>query len=463
MSIPNKYLTEKVILTEAHVDNKSILRILTQDKQINNSDPNYSHYSQLADWANTNQQKIKPIDLTIIELSNRQLIKDGKLNSKFNTLGHVLVSLKNLMDNQGRYDSKNPTSQLIQKTTLEILEYLKEGPKLYQGMDWTAEKAKRLANAGENTSGVLDEFYNDYYKIEYAGLSSPNEEDTTGIVDKLKSLDKILIQEFNKLGYNPSVNPLAQFLKILIEHRKELKIFEKLTPNNYGAIHNSFIDRKLTGNMLGNYNGNHILFCEDLYNYKGLDIVKYLKLYKETLDKAESTVVEPPHDKWVLAAKIFIQQDLSSTKTTSNIQFKDKVNMLLNKQGVRIPTADNAKLRSFVEIEELYTSIFKAAPNTEKPKEDKTLKLIVDEAKEHNVLLDMIYRIANSEAFKKVYPEPYSTIAKQLKGFTPSRENLETCEKILALHNKNIAKQDWLTLINKLNAARKASNKKVSK
>ena len=37
MNIPKTYLTE------AHdVDNKSILRILTQDKQINTSDPKYA-------------------------------------------------------------------------------------------------------------------------------------------------------------------------------------------------------------------------------------------------------------------------------------------------------------------------------------------------------------------------------------------------------------------------------------
>ena len=198
------------------------------------------------------------------------------------------------MDQEGKYDSSSALSNLIQKTTLEILASLSgikdpnpvppeeseklenpvepEGTKESEGpkepeestepvkpaekiTDWTAERAKRLAQTNEPTK-VLKQFYNDYYSQEYAGVQSP-ENDTNNIVSKLKSLDKILIKEFTKLGYNPSVNPLAQFLKILIKLKKDSsrqsKIFDKLTTNTYGAIHNSFINRYITGNMLGNH------------------------------------------------------------------------------------------------------------------------------------------------------------------------------------------------------------------
>jgi hypothetical protein len=245
-----------------------------QSKQINTADPNYSYYVQLANWANSNQEKTGKIDLNTLKLSDRSLIQQGKLANNAKHLGATLEQLKNLMDREGKYNPNSKLSNLIQKTTLEILAELKAGKQaevaskqkeeidkqkeeinLKSGMDWTAEKARRLENAdGKDTSKILDEFYNDYYKIEYAGLTSPSDKDTTGIVDKLKSLDKILIQEFNKLGYNPEVNPLAQFLKILIEHRNDLKIFDKLTINNYGAIHNAFIEKYITGNKLGNYN-----------------------------------------------------------------------------------------------------------------------------------------------------------------------------------------------------------------
>jgi hypothetical protein len=453
----------RIILTEAHVDNKSLLRILTQDKQINKADPNYSQYVKLADWANVNQQKIKNIDLGAADLSDRSLIKNGKLASKFATLGHLLLALKNLMDQQGKYDQNNDISKLVQQLTSEALIYLKEGPKLYQGMDWTAENAKRLSKADGNTSEVLDKFYNDYYKIEYAGLKSPNEEDASGIVDKLKSLDKILIQEFNKLGYNPAVNPLAQFLKILIEKRP--KIFNKLNINTYGAIHNSFIDRALTGNMLGNYNENHILFCDDLYNYKGLDMVKYLKLYSDTLKRAENATIEPRHDKWVLAAKIFIQQNLSSPDVTSKVKFTDKVSALLNKHGVLIPTADEAKLRSFSEIEELYTYIFKTSPSTENAKENKILKEIITSAKSKNAMLDMIYSIASSKSFQKAHKEAVAKVVTELKNrrYRQNSELINYSRQVLALHEKEINEKDLLDIIKALFKAYDASKKKANK
>lgn len=472
MGIPKKYLTEKVILIESRIDDKSILRILTQNKQINKTDPNYSYYVQLANWANSNQEKTGKVDLSTIKLTDRSLIQNGKLANNTKHLGVTLEQLKNLMDQEGKYNPNSELSNTIQKTTLEILAWLKdpkpkEEQKLYAGMDWTAEKAKRLENSnGKATSEILDEFYNDYYKIEYAGLRLPDDEDTTGIVDKLKSLDKILIQEFNKLGYNPAVNPMAKFLKILIEHKDDLKIFDKLTVNNYGAIHNSFIDKYISGNTLGNYNDKHILFCEDLYNYKGLDMVKYLKLYKETLDTAESAKVEPPQkDKWKMVAKIFIRQNLPDVDSKS--QFTDIVDKLLIQEDPQMPTANGAKLRTLSEIEELYTYIFKAAPSTEKHEENKTLKLIVDQAKTQNIILDMLAHISQRNDFKHGYPKATSTIARELTelNYEPNNNGIETSKQILARYEKQLEIGDLYTIVKELFTAYNTHkhNKKADK
>lgn len=452
----------RIILTEAHVDNKSILRILTQSKQINTSDPKYSQYNQLATWASSNQQKIKNIDLTTIPISDKQLITANKLPKRFTTLGHTLLSLKNLMDQQGHYDSGNSVSQLIQKTTLELLEFLKDGkvpnkePELYEGMDWTAEKAKRQANTnGKPISEVLVGFYNDYYKIEYAGLTDSGVEDPTGIVARLKSLDKILIPEFNKLGYNPDVNPLAQFIKILIKLDKENKsgIFDKLTTNTYGAIHNSFVNGNVKGNTLGNYNEKHLLFCEDLYNYKGTTIVEYLRLFKETLATAEAAEDELNQDKWTLATKIFIQQDLSTVDSQDKDQQKTFVNnvaLLLKKADVLLPTKSTAKLRSIKEIKELYTYIFKTAPSTEKKAENKAIEAVVSGAKTKGVILDMIYHIASSEIFEKTYPERAQKLMQELASYNKDFVKLEDCRKILALYEEDLAAEDLSSLITKL-------------
>ena len=473
MNNKKTYLIEKYMS-----DINEILRVLTMSNQQqgNKADPNYTQYKALADWATKKhvQTQTKEILLDTMELSDRSLISSRQLDNRYATLGHLLNKLVALMKDKAKYDPKNPITQKVQQTTLEILTYLKDGPKeenskLYQGMDWTAEKASRLKNAnGRATSEILDEFYNDYYKIEYAGLKSPEENDSSGVVDKLKSLDKILIQEFNKLGYNPDVNPLAQFLKILIGLKKEGKsnIFNKLNTNNYGAIHNSFIDKYITGNTLGNYNENHILFCEDLYNYKGLDMVKYLKLYKDTLDKAKSVEVEPPQDMWTLAAKIFILQDLSSPDAPSKAQFNDKVTALIQKQdGLKTPVANNAKLRSLAEIEELYTYIFKAAPDNEKQEENETLKLIVDYAKKKDIILDMLYEISQRDTFRRAYPKDASTVEQQLTelDYKSDGRGIKESKKVLSLAEEQLTTKDWYTLVKKLFNAYKPRNKRADK
>ena len=473
MNIPKTYLTE------AHdVDNKSILRILTQDKQINTSDPKYAYYKKLANWANSDrrQQKLKNVDLNNIKLSDRNLIKDNKLPTKFSTLGHILFSLKNLMDQKGKYNPESELSKLIQQTTLEILagisgikevdrpsedpkEPKEEDPRdkdpkkedpadddpkdgesetdktdSHKGIDWTAEKAKRLANTeGKATSKILSQFYNDYYRIEYAGVNPSKEQE---IINKLKSLDKILIPEFNKLGYNPEVNPFAQFLKNLIKNKYE--IFEKLTFNTYGAIHNSFIDQKITGNMLGKYEeykDNNILYCNDLYNYKGLDIVNYLDLQNQALAASKNSDIEN------LIAKIFIQQNVEGEN------YYKKVDNLRKLSDPVLPGAAEAKLRSELEIRELYRYLFGHDAKTTRKN---AISKIIQEAADKNAILDMVYYLISQYKLKADFEAEVNNWLKDAKH-EPENKKIDTSKEILAKYS-NMDLSEVASLIDKLRA-----------
>jgi hypothetical protein len=445
----------KTYLTEAYaIDNKSILRILTQNKQINKSDPDYTYYEKLANWANSSgkQQKLKNIDLNTIKLTDRSLLEKRKLTTRYTTLGHLLLALKNLMDQEGKYTKSSEISRLVQQTTLDVLvslsgidkkpaekpDDIEEEPvddnptdesELYAGMDWTAEKARRLAEASTEkpASVILDKFYNDYYSIEYAGVASP-EKDTKGIVAKLKSLDKILIPEFNALGYNPDVNPFAQFLKILIEKKRD--IFDKLNTNTYGAVHNAFIAKHVTGNMLGNYSKENILFCNDLYNYKGLDIVNYLSLQKQALTKAENSSKYSDDKK--LIAKMFIQQQVLDKNYAENVRklFDEPVSI-----EITAPDNTSAKLKSELEVQELYRHLFKSIPK--KAVNSKTAEEILERAKKADVVLSMIRYIldkdefANSRKYAEFVQDTEEWLEKTCK-YNKNEANIAKSEKILA-------------------------------
>jgi hypothetical protein len=476
----------KIYLTEAYaIDNKSILRILTQNKQINKSDPEYNYYEKLANWANSGgkQQKLKNIDLNAIKLSDKGLIEKRKLTTRYSTLGHLLLALKNLMDQEGKYTPSSELSRLIQITTSDILTALsgiKDNQKLPEEpddteddadeeddgeeptddedddnsepepvetsngkRDWTAERAKRLANANGNTSDVLNKFYEDYYSIEYANGD-------TSIVAKLKSLDKILVQEFNALGYNPEVNPFAQFLKILIEKKPE--IFNKLNTNNYGAIHNSFIARSITGNMLGNYNTDNLLFCNDLYNHNGLDIVEYLSLQKQVKDKAKNAAKYSDISRFT--ARVFIQQK------TFNNNYEENIKQLLKaKENDITPIIEKeSKLKSLLEVRELYKHLFKSTA-----KKQVDIDEIVAKTKPKKMLLDIIQHIIDQDEYEYALGALVSATKEWLKERKYIRTDIgiEAGKKILSEYNVNgyIAK----TLIPKLQAAyiKSINNKKA--
>lgn len=471
----------RTYLTEAYaIDNSSILRILTQNKQINKSDPDYNYYEKLANWANSSgkQQKLKNIDLNTIKLTDRGLLEKRKLITRYTTLGHLLLALKNLMDQEGKYTPSSEISRLVQQTTLDILAGLsginsrsepQEEPeddelndedipdneaetdesRLYAGMDWTAEKARRLENIKEPTSAILDKFYDDYYSVEYAGRTKSSNGDPN-IVVKLKSLDKILIPEFNALGYNPDVNPFAQFLKILIEKKRD--IFDKLNTNTYGAIHNAFIAKHVTGNMLGNYpeavGTENILFCNDLYNHNGLEIVKYLSLQRQVFKEHSKSKHK---DVGNIISRVFIQQ-----ATTGN-SYSEKVNNLLSDNSIVSAISSNAKIKSLLEIQELFNYLFEHEAD-----DVDEIDQIVKEAIAQKVVPDMVYCITDQAKLEDTGKAAIIEWLQEIE-YNKSDKQLTTCKRILL--GRTINKSVAVAVINKLvryfnkNIRRKDSDK----
>ena len=457
----------KVLYLTENVDGRAILKILTLNDTLNIDDSERSYYEKLATWANGQKEKIKNVDLNTLELSDRSLIGNG-IPNKTNSLLGILNALNSKLGKN--FNANNEIDKKVQRLTVEILAELSgikkpiktdSKPRLFQGMDWTAEKARRLKDPGDkSTSEILDQFYNDYYKIEYAGLKSPEENDTSGIVAKLKNLDKILIPEFQALGYNPDVNPLAQFLKILISLQKDgNNIFSRLTTNTYGAIHNSFLERHITGNMLGNYNERNILFCSDLYNYKGLDIVKYLS-FQKTIKNEATKSEEYTADPWQITVKILIQQDLPSQ---SNGTYTEKVKALKDLSEVTLPAQGEAKLRSISEISDLYSSIFNSVLNTDETQEFDELTEIAVRATRGKVVLSTIRLILDQNDFKKAYPGQAATYEDWLENdisYKRNDKNIEKSKQILFDDDRKISPGDMLKLIKQLikvyNASKKA-------
>lgn len=451
---------------------EDILKILTLNNTLTIEKAELTYYTELANWAFKNRTSEKNIDLNTIELSDKKLIGGNSgIPARTNTLLGILNAIDTKLTN--KLDASNETSRKIQKLTVEILAALSgiknpksptnkpkkvedsEDQKYPEGkIDWTAYKAKQLAEASKNgktVSKVLDEFYEFYYRKEYAGLKSAKELDKKGIVTKLKSLDKILIIEFNKLGYNPEVNPFAQFLKLLIK-QPDMEIFNKLNTNNYGAIHNSFIDQSITGNKLGNYNDKNILFCRDLYNYKGLDIVNYLSLYSQVVNSAK-TDTRFSDDPELLVSKIFIQQKQLDDDYTKNIEQL----LAMDAGQVVLPGRDkSAKMRSYTEISEIYLHLFKTAA---KQKIDRaTADKISDEAEKDGISKDMIKYLIDIDVLPDKTQEEYEQWFNKI-NYKPNDTNKKACKQRLSGYLIQEA-SSALNLIKRLRAGIEAAGKR---
>jgi hypothetical protein len=487
MKLPETYLIE-VFRPEA----KHILELLTktgdgqEDKDIQN------YYKKLAQWGTEHLQKAGEIVLDKIELSYKdEVIKLG-LVKRTKDLWGMINALIELMK---KYSANTENVKIIQQTTLEILAGLSKMPipkqaedepdpepdpkpdpepktepepenKSGKSRDWTAYRAKKLADAskeGKTTTTVFNEFYDEYYSVEYAGVASP-EKDSQGIVAKLKSLDKILIPEFTKLGYNVEVNPFASFLKILIKNKFD--IFKKLTFNTYGAIHNSFIKNYITGNMLGQkFDEKNLLFCSDLYNKNGSDIIKYLNLQKQVLTEKEASKHANVDN---LIAKMFIYQNVQQEQESVEDSYSVKVDNLLKlTSNINQPGSEKAKLRSLSEIHELYKYLFGAEAKTVDNKvkvDNKAVANIVEAAAKQNSMLDMIRHILNQDAYtdSKDYAQTAQKVEIWLskQNYTPNDEYIKRSKKILSTYTIDAKAYNSIVknLIDRIND--KAGNKK---
>jgi hypothetical protein len=504
MNIPKKYLTETVILIEKvhKVNTNQVLAVLTQHQPANKDDPNYEYFQKLVNWAETNRERIENnggVNLSELntkvnaklDISDRSLINNKKLENHYNTIVGVLDKLWQLMSNEGKFGQNAEISKLIQQTTLEILAGLsgiknpkpeknpkdtevedpkgkepEEEPKEEENFsangnrDWTKYKATKLAGAaGKPTSEILEEFYNEYYKIEFAGLKSYKEEDSQGIVTKLKSLNKALIPEFNKLGYNPETNPFVQFLKILIKYKKK-EIFDKLTINNYGAIHNAYIDRIIPGNTLGNYNDRTkktILFCEDLYNHNGPDIIDYLSLQKSVIDEAKKDS-RYSNDPELIVAKLFIQQDIK-LPTDKPIGYKEKVKELLKPEvTIALPSDSDTKMRSWLEISEMFQHIF--GVTAKKTIHTADIESIVDQVESQGIILGMLKHLLEQDSFIRDYPEKVEELEMWLKSQPEHPTEKDSIESKKLLSKYSLKSDNILTLAKKLVAAAKKDGAK---
>ena len=172
-------------------------------------------------------------------------------------------------------------------------------------------------------------------------------------------------------------------------------------------------------------------------------------------------------DKWTLAAKIAIHQDLNvdttADKNNANT-FTANVNSLLKKQdNIKTPTDRTAKLRTLLEIEELYNYIFGESLETEEEsKENKAIKAVLQHVKNKKAILDMISYIVSREDYKKAYSKDAKTAAEQLTElkYIQNSKLIEVSKQILALYEEDIKIDDLRVLVKKLFTTYGASKKK---
>ena len=180
----------------------------------------------------------------------------------------------------------------------------------------------------------------------------------------------------------------------------KFNIFEKLNEKSYGAIHNSFIRTYITGNMLGNYKDNNILFCDDLYNYHGISIIRYLDLYRQTVDKAKQNT-EHANSPELLATKILIKQP--KFEISADGEYKTAVDKLLattDMGSIVLPANSDAKLRSETAVAELFHYAFKENPET-----SVNIDSIIDQAFDKEVQNDMLLCLAEQTNIIKHWPK----------------------------------------------------------
>jgi hypothetical protein len=171
--------------------------------------------------------------------------------------------------------------------------------------------------------------------------------------------------------------------------------------------------------MLGQkFDEKNILFCSDLYNKNGLDIVSYLDLQNQALAAGENSDIKN------LVAKIFIQQNVSGDT------YGEKINNLKNLKEPTLPGAPEAKLKSELEIRELYRHLFGTAAN--KTMDNNTINKILDYAVKQGIAQDLLWFLLAQKGFTKMYKRTVET-AKNVLNKLGSKSNQIDFDKVQQL------------------------------
>jgi hypothetical protein len=153
--------------------------------------------------------------------------------------------------------------------------------------------------------------------------------------------------------------------------------------------------------MLGQkFDEKNILFCSDLYNKNGLDMIEYLNLQHQ-VNEAKKTSERADDDN--LIAKIFIKQNIPQEREGVEDSYGTQVKKLLDlKDNISQPGAEKAKLKSLLEIQELYRYIFGKEAETSANKKQVTPQIadaIANKAEELQITLDMIGYILDQATY----------------------------------------------------------------
>jgi 3-dehydroquinate synthetase len=193
--------------------------------------------------------------------------------------------------------------------------------------------------------------------------------------------------------------------------------------------------------MLGNYNEGNILFCDDLYNKNGLDIVEYLSLQKQALDRADNNDKYSSSKNQLIAVLCIQQKPLRDS-------YKENIDALLetkNAEKVMLPAVKDAKVKSLLEIQELYRHLFRTAPKT-KAKIDE----IVIKAAKSGIVLSMVQRLLDQDDLERVYKPDVQELTTWLRELGYTRNNnenkIEKAKDILSDYNLDTATKRSLVI-----------------
>ena len=233
-----------------------------------------------------------------------------------------------------------------------------------KGINWT----QRYVKAQESGSEAVSAFFDQYYDAEWGKTWGP-------IISKIGTP---FIQEVQELGFSIS-NPFIFFLKKLQQlcedttHKLDIKNVELNLGRVYPAIHNAFVNQKLSVDDLkgtGALGINNLIFCPALYGSTGQNIIakEYLDRQKEICDKYTNGVYSSEKLKAMYGkgsvlfcfTKILFESERSSDISTSAHDIIEKEDWDDKKCTEIIQTT---RLRGLTWVDEQIKEVFLSADN----------------------------------------------------------------------------------------------------